>query len=143
MPTTDNTGNVLSVAEMVALLERHPDGQLAALWLTSVANGDETEVLAVERRPTSVQIAYRVRFAECGCGHCGDATVDVPLIPITDLTPEIVWDFTTGVHEDDGAEVVVAQEPSQERFDMMVQWLEMRRLAFAGRGQQGEGYDDA
>ncbi len=143
-PTDDDTGGALSVAEMVALLERRPDGQVAALRLAAVASDDRAEILAVERRPSSVQVAYHLLLCACGCGYSGDATVDLPLISLADLTPEGVLGVTVHMHQQgDAPEVIAAYEPPPDDLEMAARWVETRRLAFAGRAHAGEGDDNA
>lgn len=141
MPTPD-APDALRVAEMIALLERRSDGSLPLLWLAAAARNDKMRITAIKRSPTSIQVAYHMRLCACGGDHSACATVDLPLLPLADLTPERLVGFTTRVREADGGEALVVQTPAREDLDMLAVWLAQRRQIFAGRGHQDEGDDN-
>ena len=98
MATDAPQSQPLNVREIYALLARRRDAALPCFTLATLACDPAAEILTVERRPTSVQIAFSLRLDGLD-GEAVYATQDVPLLPLPD-DEDTMGSYTVTVHGD-------------------------------------------
>ncbi len=107
MPLPTEPPQPLNVREIYTLLSRRRDAAFVCFWLRMLLEDRTCEILAVERRPASVQIAYSWRLS----GDVVHATHDVLLEDLPDAEDATV-SFGVTVHGD-CADVSGATEPAR------------------------------
>ena len=82
-PTTDDAANTLDPREICALLWRRRDAAFVCFTLLTMIYDPAYAIRSVERRPSSVQIAFSLRLASYG-GEVVYGTQDVPFQELPD-----------------------------------------------------------